>query len=69
MSASLNGGSAQIPVRRRRGELVKLTLSCPLRSAHEQAVSARKRSSAEGEGCVHQVDVVEESDGDLMVDG
>jgi hypothetical protein len=30
---------------------------------------ARKRSSAEGEGCVHQGDVVEEGDGDLMGDG
>jgi hypothetical protein len=30
---------------------------------------AKKRSSAKGEGCVHQGDVVEESDGDLMGDG
>jgi hypothetical protein len=29
---------------------------------------ARKRSLAKGEGCIHQGDVVEESDGDLMGD-
>jgi hypothetical protein len=47
-----DGNAETAVVRRRLGERVKSTLCCLRGRPYERTVSARKRSSAEGESCV-----------------